>query len=412
MEFDFRQLFDQFNSTESYTILTIMLIAFLLGLIVGFLLRSGTVRRLRRDLETARQALTAKETEVTELLARLQAATDDTTAREAEARRLRAELETAQAGFRQAEADKNRLYTDLHALNEEAEKLRVSNRSYLTTIEDLNDQITGLRARHEQLLSDVKTPPSVATAARTIGTDGDTLHRLTAIENKMLQLESENISLKQELDEIKNQAISPTQSASETIHSMEMREIVSSPVTSPTLPEDAAALAELPQDDLTLIKGIGPFIARRLHAIGVFTFEQISRWDEARIREVTQQLEYFEGRIAKDDWVGQARQLQLLKMQDPETLHRLVAAGRDPFNLQIIEGIGPKIEHLLKEAGIETWEHLALTSEERLREILHEAGTSFQMHDPTTWPMQARLAVNGNWSLLDDYQQQLKGGRE
>jgi hypothetical protein len=34
------------------------------------------------------------------------------------------------------------------------------------------------------------------------------------------------------------------------------------------------------------------------------------------------------------------------------------------------------------------------------------------MHDPGTWSAQARLAANGEWELLEEYQEELKGGRE
>jgi hypothetical protein len=32
-----------------------------------------------------------------------------------------------------------------------------------------------------------------------------------------------------------------------------------------------------------------------------------------------------------------------------------------------------------------------------LRSMLAEAGPKFQVHDPTTWPQQARLLANGQW---------------
>lgn len=81
-------------------------------------------------------------------------------------------------------------------------------------------------------------------------------------------------------------------------------------------------------------------------------------------------------------------------------------------DLKIIEGIGPKIEQLLHEAGIDTWEALANTPVERLREILEAAGSRYQMHDPSTWPAQARFAANGDWEDLKDYQAMLIGGRK
>ncbi len=81
-------------------------------------------------------------------------------------------------------------------------------------------------------------------------------------------------------------------------------------------------------------------------------------------------------------------------------------------DLKIIEGIGPKIEQILNEAGINTWEELANTPVERLREILEAAGPRYQIHDPGTWPAQARFAANGQWEDLKDYQDMLIGGRK
>ena len=60
------------------------------------------------------------------------------------------------------------------------------------------------------------------------------------------------------------------------------------------------------RDDLTLIKGIGPFIEKRLNMIGIYTFRQISEFTPEIIEHVTQAIEFFPNRIVKDDWVGQA----------------------------------------------------------------------------------------------------------
>lgn len=81
-------------------------------------------------------------------------------------------------------------------------------------------------------------------------------------------------------------------------------------------------------------------------------------------------------------------------------------------DLKIIEGVGPKIEQLLHDAGITTWASMAEASPDRIKEILAEAGSRYQMHDPTTWPEQARLAHEGLWDELKAYQERLDGGRE
>ena len=81
-------------------------------------------------------------------------------------------------------------------------------------------------------------------------------------------------------------------------------------------------------------------------------------------------------------------------------------------DLKIIEGIGPKIEELFKTSGILTWKSLSETSVDRCKEILNKAGERFQIHDPGTWPRQAKLCYEGKWQELKDWQGILDGGRE
>jgi predicted flap endonuclease-1-like 5' DNA nuclease len=84
----------------------------------------------------------------------------------------------------------------------------------------------------------------------------------------------------------------------------------------------------------------------------------------------------------------------------------------DEDNLQIVEGIGPKIEGLLKEAGINTWSALAAKSPEELNDVLTAAGPRYRIHNPASWPKQAKLAANGKWKELIIFQQFLDAGRE
>lgn len=79
--------------------------------------------------------------------------------------------------------------------------------------------------------------------------------------------------------------------------------------------------------------------------------------------------------------------------------------------LTIIEGIGPKIEGLLKADGIDTFDKLAKASQKKLKEILEKAGPRYKMHDPATWSEQAKLAKAGEWDKLEKLQSKLKGGK-
>ena len=83
-----------------------------------------------------------------------------------------------------------------------------------------------------------------------------------------------------------------------------------------------------------------------------------------------------------------------------------------PQDLQLVEGIGPKIAGLLIDNGINDLGQLADTPVERLRDILTGAGRRFRLADPGTWPRQARLAAAGEWAMLTQLQTELKAGRE
>ncbi|WP_363325463.1 50S ribosomal protein L27 [Phaeodactylibacter sp.] len=81
-------------------------------------------------------------------------------------------------------------------------------------------------------------------------------------------------------------------------------------------------------------------------------------------------------------------------------------------DLKMVEGVGPKIEGLLNEGGIHTWEDLANAPTEKVQAILDEAGPRYRMHDPATWAKQAKLAHEGQWEELEALQDRLDGGRE
>ena len=78
-------------------------------------------------------------------------------------------------------------------------------------------------------------------------------------------------------------------------------------------------------------------------------------------------------------------------------------------NLRIVEGIGPKIESVLKNAGVRTLRQLSEMSVESIQVILTE--NNLRLANPETWPEQARLAANGEMTALEALQDKLKGGR-
>lgn len=80
-------------------------------------------------------------------------------------------------------------------------------------------------------------------------------------------------------------------------------------------------------------------------------------------------------------------------------------------DLEVVEGIGPKISELISGNGITTWSSLARTDASHLRKILDDGGSSFRVADPESWPHQAALLSNGRWTEFKTLTDELVAGR-
>jgi predicted flap endonuclease-1-like 5' DNA nuclease len=59
-------------------------------------------------------------------------------------------------------------------------------------------------------------------------------------------------------------------------------------------------------DDLKEIVGVGPFLERKLHSLGIYTFRQVANFTKEDIDKVNEIIEFFPGRIERDNWVSQS----------------------------------------------------------------------------------------------------------
>jgi predicted flap endonuclease-1-like 5' DNA nuclease len=81
-------------------------------------------------------------------------------------------------------------------------------------------------------------------------------------------------------------------------------------IEKPELDFDSFGYADHDQkDDLTKIMGIGPYIEQKLNEIGICNYSQISKFNDSDIRVITELIDFFPGRIERDNWVGQAKAL-------------------------------------------------------------------------------------------------------
>ena len=94
----------------------------------------------------------------------------------------------------------------------------------------------------------------------------------------------------------------------------------------------------------------------------------------------------------------------------------IVAAKKAGFtiknadDLTVIEGIGPKINDLFKNAGVKTFAQVAAASVPQMRKILDDAGPRYRIANPGTWAQQAALAATNKWTELKKLQDELSAG--
>ncbi len=73
-------------------------------------------------------------------------------------------------------------------------------------------------------------------------------------------------------------------------------------------PAKAEAPAATGADDLKKLSGVGPALEKKLNAAGVTSFEQIAAWTDADVETFGEKLS-FKGRIEREGWIEQAKEL-------------------------------------------------------------------------------------------------------
>lgn len=96
---------------------------------------------------------------------------------------------------------------------------------------------------------------------------------------------------------------------------------------------------------------------------------------------------------------------------DPQTAKAIFGRFIKQDDLKIVEGIGPKIEGLFHNYNIKTWKDLSNITVSKCREVLDSGGEKYRLHDPASWPMQARMCYEGKWKDLYRWQEEHKHGK-
>lgn len=98
---------------------------------------------------------------------------------------------------------------------------------------------------------------------------------------------------------------------------------------------------------------------------------------------------------------------------DPAPADDDAAATSTPADddLKVIEGIGPKIERVLKEDGVTSFAQIAAMDEAALRESIGKGGIRFAP-SVKSWAKQARFLADGDTEGLKEFQDYLIGGQD
>lgn len=98
-------------------------------------------------------------------------------------------------------------------------------------------------------------------------------------------------------------------------------------------------------------------------------------------------------------------------VKEKKTAKKAGKPAPTPDDLTKVEGIGKKIAALLAAENILTFKDLSKISVKKLKGILEVAGSKFHVHDPASWPKQAKLAAAEKWEELEELQKELIGGK-
>ena len=314
-------LFTSMDTEDSIVVLVFLGVSFFIGLLFGAWVRVGKIKRLKRELVEKNLGAKSLRTQYDSLVEQFEKKEED--------------LKIAETRTNEAAEDiirltneRNHFQTELKSAREEMERLQEENLNYVNRIKggiitDTNTVVDTSSSDDNGLSNSINVIDEVQN------------DRLSLIEEKLEKLVLENLSLKVEMGNLERATGVSTGIDTETAEEvLDLSDVQNDEIPNTfdeeVLEEDFGEMSpqergerakakiglllgeKIPEanvsekDDLKKIEGIGPFIEMRLNDIGIFTFEQVSMLNEESISLITDAIQFFPGRIEKDDWVGQA----------------------------------------------------------------------------------------------------------
>ncbi|MEO1624868.1 MAG: hypothetical protein AAFV25_06905 [Bacteroidota bacterium] len=340
------QLFTSLDNKDSIIILLFLLGAFLIGWIFRWF-------SLRRKLSGLRQRLKQKEGSLITTKANYEALQSQFDTKDGELDAIRLQSDQLDDDNKKLEMEKAQLQTQYYEQEEQLKTAQIEleqYRRFSDTIDDsdftkgdyvrLMAQVEALQLDKEQLISINEQLDSENEALRVrlqqIGVGNGVLfedkdlqtngiaseefqqlrrsqqqqsEQLNALESKLIRLERDKRLFVDGTDQEENEeeeidVLSPDQTSAKELAIERAKQSIRDAIGTLIPKAD-----ESQKDNLQQLKGVGPFIEKQLNDLGIFTFQQISQLNSALIEELTEAIQFFPGRIKKDDWIGQAGKL-------------------------------------------------------------------------------------------------------
>ncbi len=326
-------------------ILFCLLLAFILGCVLGWMVRSSAARQresfLEEDLRVSRAALEDTEVELKRVKARVH---------EAEAERMEVSercIQLEKTGAEQNEeldrcrAEIVELHESLTGKEQRITVLEKESRYWQKQVPLLQAEIGKQESSIEKLQNELKNKGERLPALESAMTDKEA--SLSAVQVELENLRREHADLRVSVQgkdkKIRSTELllasqtSKTESALQAKYNAEAeaerlrQELADRRANTSAPPVQTAFADNVPDDDgtatesklfssppqqrdnLKRIKGIGPKLEGMLNELGIYQFEQIAGFTRKDLQWVDDHLSAFKGRAQRDNWVAQAREL-------------------------------------------------------------------------------------------------------
>ena len=141
--------------------------------------------------------------------------------------------------------------------------------------------------------------------------------------------------------------------------------------------------------------------------------QEVTETIKEKVTETRESIDEAFENVMDSDIVKKANEVIGASTQSVKKATKKASAKSDikKDDLKVIEGVGPKMATILNDAGIKTFKQLANAKVTTLKEILAAAGPRYNMHNPTSWGKQAKLAAAGRMAELKKLQKELKAAK-